>query len=67
MCRKPIDVPRVMHAQDLLQGCRHRRHVVKKAQQAACDQLIVDGFEALRAFGMPIAHFMQPARRMGNI
>ncbi|MOA07045.1 hypothetical protein D3C78_1267200 [compost metagenome] len=67
MFLQTVQVLDSVHAQQLVAGRRGRLPVIQVRHQSAGEQLVGNGVQPLRAFGMPTAHFMQAACRVGKI
>ena len=62
-----IQVLRRVHAQKIVALRLRRTDLAQEVEQAAGQQLVIDGVQARRALGMPLPHLMQTTCRVGNI
>jgi hypothetical protein len=56
-----------MDAQKIRIGGEAGLPFCEKIHDAAGQQLVIDGIEPIRRFGMPVPHIMQPACGVSNI
>ncbi|KAG1246286.1 hypothetical protein G6F68_014708 [Rhizopus microsporus] len=67
MFAQTVQILDSVHAQQVMARCLRRLPVIQIRHQSACQQLVGNGIQPLRAFGMPTAHFMQAACRVSKI